>query len=144
MLTLYVICILCSIMSPWVVGVRTNCNPIIEKCFIYSLQTKTCEEPFWLLVRAKGENVCNSVSDWQVAEIDLEAEALLFSNSKRKTNEESKAENDTAIAEQQNNIGILLFIYVLHYFSACFHLFLRSSLSLWMCFHFICGTKCQP
>lgn len=75
----------------------------------------------------------------------MEAEALLFSNSKRKTNDESKAENDTAIAEQQNNIGILLFIYVLHYFSACFfHLFLRSSLSLWMCFHFICGTKCRP
>lgn len=61
----------------------------------------------------------------------MEAEALLFSNSKRKTNEESKAENDTAIAEQQNNIGILLFIYVLHYFSACFHLFLRSSLNLY-------------
>lgn len=69
---------------------------------------------------------------------------FLIVNEKQMRIEESMTENDTAIAEQQNNFGILLFIYVLHYFSACFQLFLRSSLSLWMCFHFICGTKCQP
>lgn len=90
MLTLYVICILCSIMSPWVVGVRTNCNPIIEKN-VLSIRYKQrhVKNPFGCLWGPRGKiDVCNSVSDWQVAEIDLEAEALLFSNSKRKTNED--------------------------------------------------------
>lgn len=150
MLTLYVICILCSIMSPWVVGVRTNCNPIIEKN-VLSIRYKQrhVKNPFGCLWGPRGKiDVCNSVSDWQVAEIDLEAEALLFSNSKRKTNEDWgvhdwKRHCHCRTTKQYWNSFIYLcsplFFCVLSLVSA-----FVSQFVLWMCFHFICGTKCQP